>query len=75
MDEVIKNLCEVLKAEAEAVKGYTDLMKRSSSLETIQTFTVNRIQAVVNIQKLTMELSNRINDEASKMMEVQHETE
>lgn len=74
MDDVIKNLCNVLQQEAEAVKGYTDLMHQSSDLEAIQMFSMNRIQSALHIQNLTMELSDRIQDVTSKMTEVEYET-
>lgn len=75
MDDVIKNLCKVLQQEAEVVKSYTDLMHQSADMESIQVFAVNRIEAVQHIQKLTLELSNCIQDESSKMTEVEYETE
>lgn len=61
MDEVIKNICQALKEEAEAVISYTDKISSTSAVEgmdeTVQTLALTRLDEVEHIQNLTLELT------------------
>lgn len=61
MDEVIKNICNALKEEAEAVINYTDRISSTSAVEgmdaTVQMLALNRLDEVEHIQNLTLELT------------------
>ena len=61
MDEVIKNICNALKEEAEAVISYTDKISSTSAVEgmdaTVQALALIRLDEVEHIQNLTIELT------------------
>lgn len=61
MNEVIKNICQALKEEAEAVISYTDKICSTSQTEgmgaTVQTMALIRLDEVEHIQNLTLELT------------------
>lgn len=61
MDEVIKNICQALKEEADAVISYTDKIARTSAVEgmdaTAMQFGQIRLDEVEHIQNLTLELT------------------
>lgn len=61
MDEVIKNICNALKEEAESVISYTDRISATSAVEgadaTVQTLALIRLDEVEHIQNLTIELT------------------
>ncbi len=61
MDEVIKNICNALKEEAEAVISYTDKISSTATIEgigaTVQVFDLIRLNRVEHIQNLTIELT------------------
>ena len=61
MDEVIKNICNALKEEAEAVISYTDKISATSAVEgmdaTVQALALIRLDEVEHIQNLTIELT------------------
>ena len=62
MDELIKSLCEALIEEAEAVMKNTDrittTLGKNGPVEAVQTFAINRLDAVEHIQNLTVRLTN-----------------
>lgn len=61
MEEVIKNICQALKEEADAVISYTDKISSTASVEgmdaTVQTMAMIRLDEVEHIQNLTLELT------------------
>lgn len=61
MDEVIKNICQALKEEAEAVISYTDKISSTSEAEGMEAvamqFAKIRLDEVEHIQNLTLELT------------------
>lgn len=61
MDEVIKNICNALREEAEAVSSYTDKISSISDVEgmdaTVQALALIRLDEVEHIQNLTIELT------------------
>lgn len=61
MDGVIKNICNALKEEAEAVISYTDKISATSAVEgmdaTVQALALIRLDEVEHIQNLTIELT------------------
>ena len=61
MDEVIKNICNALKEEAEAVISYTDQISSTSAVEgmdaTVLALALIRLDEVEHIQNLTIELT------------------
>lgn len=61
MNETIKNICNALKEEAEAVISYTDKISSTSKAEgmeaTVQTLEMIRLDEVEHIQNLTLELT------------------
>lgn len=61
MDEVIRNICEALKEEAELVKSYTDKLKSTPQIAgaegAYRTLAISRLDAVEQIQNLTLELT------------------
>ena len=62
MDAVIKNICQALKEEAEAVIKCTDTIKEVSASgehgSVAAVFALNRLDRVGHIQNLTPELTN-----------------
>ena len=68
MDEVIKNICNALKEEAEAVISYTDKISATSAVEgmdaTVQALALIRLDEVEHIQNLTIELTKMISNDA-----------
>lgn len=69
MDEVIKNICQALKEEADAVISYTDkiaaISKAEGMGETVQTLAMTRLDEVEHIQNLTIELTRLMSDRSS----------
>ena len=61
MDEVIKNICQALKEEADAVISYTDKIaaaeKTEGMEETSKVLSVIRLDEVEHIQNLTLEIT------------------
>ena len=61
MDEAIKNICQALKAEADAVISYTDKVSCTSEIEGMEAVTMQfakiRLDEVEHIQNLTLELT------------------
>ena len=61
MDEVIKNICQALKEEADAVISYTDKISSTNQTEgteeTAQRLDMIRLDEVEHIQNLTLELT------------------
>lgn len=61
MNETIKNICQALKEEADAVISYTDKIADTSQVEgtdaTVQTFEKIRLDELEHIQHLTLELT------------------
>ncbi len=61
MDEAIKNICQALKEEAEAVISYTDKISSTSAVEgtdaIVRALALNRLDEVEHIQNLTLELT------------------
>lgn len=61
MDEVIKNICQALKEEADAVISYTDKIYSTNLTEeaadTSQVLEKIRLDEVEHIQNLTLELT------------------
>lgn len=61
MDEAIKNICQALKEEADAVISYTDKISSTSEIEgmdaTAMQFAKIRLDEVEHIQNLTLELT------------------
>lgn len=61
MDEAIKNICQALKEEADAVISYTDKISATSEHEgmedTAMQFAKIRLDEVEHIQNLTLELT------------------
>lgn len=68
MDGVIKNICNALKEEAEAVISYTDKISATSAVEgmdaTVQALALIRLDEVEHIQNLTIELTKMISNDA-----------
>lgn len=61
MDEAIKNICQALKEEADAVIGYTDKISSISETEGMEPvamqFASIRLDEVEHIQNLAIELT------------------
>lgn len=61
MDEALKNICQALKEEADAVMSYTDKMTAIEQMgnmeETVQTLGIIRLDEVEHIQNLCIELT------------------
>lgn len=61
MNETIKNICQALKEEADAVISYTDKIADTSQVEgmdaTAQTLAQIRLDEMEHIQNLTLELT------------------
>lgn len=61
MDEVIKNICQALKEEAEAVISYTDKISCTSEIEGMEAVSMQfakiRLDEVEHIQNLAIELT------------------
>ena len=61
MNETIKNICQALKEEADAVISYTDKISATLQVEgtdaTVQTFEKIRLDELEHIQHLTLELT------------------
>ena len=61
MDEAIKNICQALKEEADAVISYTDKVSCTSEIEGMEAVTMQfakiRLDEVEHIQNLTLELT------------------
>lgn len=81
MDEVIKNICQALKEEAEAVISYTDKIMAATSTEgtadIMQVFEAIRLDEMEHIQNLCLELTRLVADSTGKIsrseeMEVLH---
>lgn len=64
MNEVIKNICQALKEEADAVISYTDKMESTLEVDgaqsTAQRFEVIRMDEVEHIQNLCLELTKLV---------------
>lgn len=71
MDEAIKNICQALKEEAEAVISYTDKISASEQTgntgETVQTLAMIRLDEVEHIQNLCIELTKIISGSKKKV--------
>lgn len=61
MDEAIKNICQALKEEADAVISYTDKISSTSKAEGMESvamqFASIRLDEVEHIQNLAIELT------------------
>lgn len=61
MDEEVKNICQLLKEESEAVSSYTERISEISGREgmeaVVQTLEMIRLDEVEHIQNLTIELT------------------
>lgn len=61
MDEAIKNICQALKEEADAVISYTDKISSTSEAEGMEPVTMQfasiRLDEVEHIQNLAIELT------------------
>lgn len=70
MDEVIKNICQALKEEAEAVISYTDKISSTNQTdgmeETAQRLEMIRLDEVEHIQNLTLELTKLLSSTATE---------
>ena len=69
MDEVIKNICQALKEEADAVISYTDKISSTNQAEgmeeTAQRLEMIRLDEVEHIQNLTLELTKLMSNGAT----------
>ena len=67
MQDTIKNICNAIQMEAEAVKGYTDKIRispiDSNNLGVMATFLKNQMDAVEHMQNLILELTTLMSDE------------
>lgn len=70
MDEAIKNICQALKEEADAVISYTDKIAATEQTgnmeETVQTLAMIRLDEVEHIQNLCIELTKIISGSGKK---------
>lgn len=70
MNEAIKNICQCLKEEAEAVISYTDKLTAIESTEgaeaTAQTLALIRLDEVEHIQNLTLELTKLMSEDIAE---------
>lgn len=61
MDEAVKNICQLLKEEADAVSSYTERISEISGREgmeaVVQTLEMIRLDEVEHIQNLTIEIT------------------
>lgn len=61
MDEAIKNICQALKEESDAVISYTDKISSTSEVEGMESVTMQfasiRLDEVGHIQNLAIELT------------------
>jgi len=67
MQDTIKNICNAIQTEAEAVKGYTDKITYPAldrnNVGVLATFIRNQLDAVEHLQNLTVELTKLVSED------------